>query len=236
MRGTPTLLVRSSEFFASGTQSEPATGRAADRGNGQQSRSALFDAIARDVCRPLAAISGAAAALRKGTSTSAMSVQEELIDTVEKQAECLEQFVATLLDFAKLECQTVEVRREPADLKDVVEGAVRKADPRLPDRQLEVILPADLGRPVVDRAIVEKALVILIDHAVRQTPTGSTVTVQAGRDAKAIRIQVMDGGEGIPPQELGGLFERSRRPIEPTAAAPSSRSHFRCPLAADEPA
>jgi two-component system sensor histidine kinase KdpD len=205
---SPTLLARSSESAAGSTQPGRATGGAGDRGSGQKSRAVLIDAIARDVSRPLAAIAGAAAVLRKGTSPSAMPVQEELIDTVERQAECLERFVATLVDFAKLECSALDLRRESADLKDVIAGAVRKADPELADRQLQIILPADLGRAVVDRAILEKALVILIDHTAHQTPAGSTVTIQAGRDDKAVRIQVLDGGEGIAPEELGELFEK----------------------------
>jgi two-component system sensor histidine kinase KdpD len=95
---------------------------------------------------------------------------------------------------------------EAVALKDIVSAAVRDAAGALHDRKADVILPTDLGRLAVDRAILEKALVILLEHAAKQGPTGSTVTIQAARDAKAVRLQVMDEGDGIPPQELDGIF------------------------------
>jgi two-component system sensor histidine kinase KdpD len=95
---------------------------------------------------------------------------------------------------------------ETVALSDVVGVAVKDVAKALRDRKTEVNLSADFCKLWLDKAVLRRVLVILIEHAARQTPPGSTVSIQAGRDSTAVRLQVVDEGDGIPPADLDKMF------------------------------
>jgi two-component system sensor histidine kinase KdpD len=63
----------------------------------------------------------------------------------------------------------------------------------------------------LDAVLFEQVLFNILDNASRHAPPGSTIKVRAGREDGAIRIDVMDEGEGIPPAELEAIFEKFYR-------------------------
>jgi two-component system sensor histidine kinase KdpD len=189
-------------------------------------RSALLDSISLDVGKPLALIAGAAMSLKNRGSAPKGSTQVELISIIENEAERLERFVSILLDMARLEFRAVEMRMETVDLGDVIRVTVRDIAKTSRDRKLGVILPASLGKLRLDREILRRVLFILVENAARQTPPGSKVSVQAGRDATAVRIQIMDEGDGIPPADINGMFNQFRLPCTDDRSSSTAGMHL----------
>jgi two-component system sensor histidine kinase KdpD len=175
-------------------------------------RAALLESIARDLQKPLALILSAATSLKKRGGMAEGSVRGEWVDIIEDEAERLEGFVSILLDMTKLEGNAVEMRPETLALRDVMTVAVRDAAGALQDRKAEVNLSANLPTLRLDPAILRRVLGILIENAAGQTPSGSTVSIQAGRDTAGVRLQIMDEGNGIPPGDLNRMFDQFHLP------------------------
>jgi two-component system, OmpR family, sensor histidine kinase KdpD len=175
-------------------------------------RSTLLDSISRDVARPLALIAGAAESLRKRSGSSDGTVRSELIEVIESETERVERFASILLDLAKLESDGVDLRSEPVTLKDVVGVALKDTAKTLRDRKTTMSVPANLPALRLDSSVLRRVLTILIENAARQSPPGATVGIHAGSDGKAIRLQILDEGEGIPPPELTRLFGQLHLP------------------------
>jgi two-component system sensor histidine kinase KdpD len=169
-------------------------------------RAALLDSIARDVSKPLALITGAAAALNKRAAASPGSEQAQLASLIEQEAERLVDFASVLLDLAKLECQAVEVHPEIVDVRDVVGTAVKDAAVALRKHEIQLNFPNALAKVQVDRAMLCGVVSNLIRHAAQHSPPGSTVAVQAACDRSVIRLQVLDEGEGIRLPDLNKVF------------------------------
>jgi two-component system sensor histidine kinase BaeS len=62
-----------------------------------------------------------------------------------------------------------------------------------------------------DPARVEQILLILLDNALRHTPSGGSVDVVVGRDGPMATMAVVDTGEGIPLQDQPFVFDRFYR-------------------------
>lgn len=77
--------------------------------------------------------------------------------------------------------------------------------------QRGITLHAGGGGPVLsvtDRMIVESALDALIDNAVKFSPRGGVVELQARREGDECSVSVRDHGPGLSPEQLGQATDR----------------------------
>ncbi len=173
-------------------------------------RSALLTSLSHDLKTPLAAILGAATALREFGKSYAPEARDELVETIEAEAERLNRFVGNLLDMTRLESGPIALRSEPVDLAEIVATALRRTASQLQSRSVRVELSPDLPMLRLDPVLFEQVLVNLLDNAAKFAPPGSTVTVH-GRGNGRILLSVADQGPGIPPEELERVFEKFYR-------------------------
>ncbi|MCR2783905.1 MULTISPECIES: HAMP domain-containing sensor histidine kinase [unclassified Microbacterium] len=100
-------------------------------------------------------------------------------------------------------------------------------EPRAAERGVAIVVDAPAELEVgADRAALTRALIALIDNAVRYSPAGSAVRVQARPAGRHVAIRVIDQGTGIAGIAPDRLFERFARSTEP-----SGRSGFGLGLA-----
>ena len=137
----------------------------------------------------------------------------ELLTGARTQMRELTMLIADLLELSRPE-QSSPVTA-PVALHEVTARAVERVRPRGVARQIPVTITEDL-RPWTthgDGAALERAVVNLLDNAVKFAPPGSNVEVRLANGALTVR----DRGPGIAPEELPHVFERFWR--SPTARA-----------------
>ena len=174
-------------------------------------RSALLASLSHDLKTPLASITGAATSLRQYGPLYEAEQRDELIAMIQSEADRLGRFVANLLDMAKLESGSIQLRREPVDIGEVLATALDRCAGPLADRRTVVETAADLPMLSLDVILFEQVLVNLIDNAARYAPSGSVIVVRALLAQENLRIEVLDEGPGIPPGELERIFDKFHR-------------------------
>jgi two-component system, OmpR family, sensor histidine kinase KdpD len=181
--------------------------QAALRAKAEELRSGLLSAVSHDLRTPLAAITGAATALRDDAALDPAQ-RRDLVEAVCEEAERLERLVSNLLDMTRLESGAVEPRREWVPLIEVVGGALTRLERRLAGRRVATEIPDDLPLASIDPVLVEQLFVNVLENAVKYTPPGSDLAVRAWREGGALAVEVADRGPGLPPGAEERVFER----------------------------
>ena len=144
-------------------------------------------------------------------------LQQEQPENVEardivSETDRLSSLVDALLAVARDDDRGAKALHMQVDLAEVVEATVAAFQTVTTDHELELThaTPDEL-MVMGDREQLRQVLVILLDNAVRYTPAGGRIHVQARADGKEAVLTVHDTGIGIPEEALPRVFERFYR-------------------------
>ncbi len=174
-------------------------------------RTALLNSISHDLRTPLAGVLGAATTLIEYGASLDQPVQEDLLESIRDEAERLNRYVGNLLDMTKLEGGGVAPRTQSTDLRDVVTAAAERIARRLGRRQLVRDFPPALTTVPADSALLEQALVNILENAIAYSDDGSRIEAAVYEDERNVVISIEDEGRGIPTAQLRQVFEKFQR-------------------------
>lgn len=177
-----------------------------------QAKSAFLAATSHEVRTPLNAVLGLAQALRREPLTTR---QHELTEGILDSGEMLLRLLNSVLDMSKIEAGEATPVLSDFDLTETLRSIVSIWTPRAGelciDLELEMIgLTPGLVRS--DRGRIEQTLVNLVSNAVKFTPPGAAIVVRALPTDAGARLEVLDGGPGVPDADRERIF----RPFEQT--------------------
>ncbi|HYM71486.1 MAG TPA: sensor histidine kinase KdpD [Stellaceae bacterium] len=174
-------------------------------------RSALLTSISHDLRTPLASVLGSATSLKTYRHSLDEAAQDELIGTIQEEAERLNRFISNLLDMTRLEAGAVRPHADLVDVGDVVGSALERARRVLAGHRVSVDVGADLPMLRLDPVLFEQVLFNLLDNAAKYAPSGSEIRLSATHEGDAVRLAVIDEGRGIPPGDLDRVFDKFYR-------------------------
>jgi len=174
-------------------------------------RGALLTSISHDLRTPLASILGAVSSLRSFPERYGAAEREELLTTLQEEAERLNRFVANLLDMTRIESGAIELKLELIDVAEIVGSALQRAGNVLAGHRVEVAIDAGLPMLRLDAVLFEQVLFNLLDNAAKYSPADSRIDIRASRDGELVEIEVVDEGPGIPPADFERIFDKFYR-------------------------
>jgi two-component system sensor histidine kinase MprB len=139
--------------------------------------------------------------------------RDELLADVDAQVRELTTLVGDLVDLARDDEQNV-TEPQPVAFSEIVERAVERAQHRALSVHFDVSLQP--GRVCAQPALLERAVMNVLDNAAKWSPSGGHVRVTLEANS-AWHLTVADEGPGIPAKDLPHIFERFYR-------APSARA------------
>ena len=130
---------------------------------------------------------------------------------LEGQVEKLRALIEALVKTSRLEAGVLALHPRAGPLGPVLEEAAAQFAPKAAERRIRLVLaPTDISA-VFDPKWTGEALCNLLDNAVKYTPAGGRVTVEAVSYQLFCRIDVTDTGPGIPEEERAKVFQRFYR-------------------------
>jgi two-component system, OmpR family, sensor histidine kinase KdpD len=183
----------------------------------EELRSALLSTVSHDLRTPLAAMTGAATALRDDPDLTG-AMRRDLVEEVCEEAERMERLISNVLEMTRLESGAAAARREWVPLVDIAGAALSRVERRLGGHEVRTSFAENLPLALVDPVLLEHLLVNLLENASKHTPPGTVVELRAAREAQTFTLEVADWGAGIPSGEEDVIFERFRRGSKATAS------------------
>jgi signal transduction histidine kinase len=177
-----------------------------------QARKSFVANVSHELRTPVAIIQGNLERLiADGVSNDDTPEQRRTLDMLHRETLTLSRLIDDLFTMARIEettlpLETAEIHvHEIAD--DVVDG-IREVAWEQRRVSVESLVPADLPPVIADRTRLRQILGNLLYNALRHTPEGGLVVVNAEREQEMLRITVSDTGIGISEEELGRVFDR----------------------------
>jgi heavy metal sensor kinase len=155
-------------------------------------------------------------------TTAELALRNGPIDAASQQAfeaivaECRKasRLLKDMLTLARADAGNSRLAFEPVDLVEVVKMVCNKARPLAEERGLTLTLQfADADRATVqgDYSSLNRLLWILLDNAVKYTPSPGNIKVTLANSGDQVTVTVGDTGIGIPPTDLPLIFGRFYR-------------------------
>jgi two-component system sensor histidine kinase KdpD len=174
-------------------------------------RSALLNSVSHDLRTPLATVLGSATTLIEYGEALEKAVALDLLASIREEAERLNRYVGNLLDMTRLEGGGLNIKADWVDVRDVLGAALERVSRRVGPRKVTRDFPAELALVRADQALLEQALVNILENAVAYSPEDSTIELAAYEDRNNVVLSIEDEGRGIPTAELERVFEKFRR-------------------------
>jgi two-component system, OmpR family, phosphate regulon sensor histidine kinase PhoR len=169
--------------------------------------------VSHEIKTPITAIKGFVETLKDGAADSPQDAKR-FLGIIQKHVERLEAIVEDLLSLSRIEkeAEREEVVLEECGLREVLASAVQVCDVKASAKNipLELSCREDI-RAKINPALLEQAVVNLINNAVEYSNSGQPVRVEAGKEESGVVIRVQDQGCGIEKKHLERLFERFYR-------------------------
>ncbi|MBA3551624.1 MAG: GAF domain-containing protein [Actinobacteria bacterium] len=172
-----------------------------------QMKSDFVGIASHELRTPLAAIRGFTSTLIKNRSRISDEQVMDFVRIIDRQSDRLARLVEDLLLVSRIEAGTIQLQPKDVELRTFLHQAVETFDPEARGRIRLDVTEAD-QKVSIDADRVDQVLRNLIDNAIKFSPTGTPVVVDAHLEDGTIQVSVTDSGEGIAAEDLPHIFER----------------------------
>ncbi len=172
-------------------------------------KTAVLHAVSHDLRSPLTAIVAAASGLGNPEVKLARADRDDLVATIRVEAERLDRLVGNLLDLSRLRSGVAAPHQELWTADDLVSRALDQLGPG--GERVVTELDADAPPVQVDAVQIERALVNLLDNALKFSPAETPVTLRIESRDDELRLHVLDKGPGLEPGAREAVFEAFQR-------------------------
>ena len=166
--------------------------------------------VSHDLRNPLGAIVTGVSVLQRTTigGTEGESIHK-LAEVILRSADRMKRLIADLLDIAQIQAGNLAVEQKPHDVEGIVREGLEMLRPLATQMDLQLEGIASAGLQVhCDRGRVLQIFSNLVDNALKFTPKGGSIFIEAQGAGHEARFFVRDTGRGISDEELPRIFDR----------------------------
>jgi two-component system phosphate regulon sensor histidine kinase PhoR len=164
--------------------------------------------VSHELRTPLAAIKSVIETLQDG-ALEEPAVAREFLGRADGELDRLVLMVEELLELSLIESGELPVAPKDTDVAALLAEVARRLGPPAERAEVTLLLTeSETGVCYLDPTRLERAVINLVQNAIKFTPAGGSVTITATRKPDQLEVAVSDTGIGINSDELPRIFER----------------------------
>lgn len=181
----------------------------AELSRANQLRKQMTADIAHDLRTPLSVIIGYLEALCDGT----LKPTPARFEAMRQEAAVLQRLIEDLRTLSLADAGELKLVYQQVTPRELLEQVKQSFEPLASEQGVTLRLDADVAQPSlkVDPERMIQVLENLVSNALRYTPAGGTVILEARQRGSKLELVVRDTGVGIPEEKLPNIFERFYR-------------------------
>lgn len=174
----------------------------------EELRDNLTHMIVHDMRSPLMSISGNIELLQHRLFGRMEPHLQQCLEGAKLATGKLVDMVSSLLDISRMESGKMPVHKEIADVRSLVDSAVKLLGGILTRSPITIDAPAEGCPASCDPVLIQRVLANLIANAEKFSPRGSGIRIILRRGDRSAKILVADQGPGIPPEFHARIFDK----------------------------
>lgn len=169
--------------------------------------------VSHEFKSPLAIIKESLSIILDGLVGEISTNQRQLLETSKQNIERLVRLISNLLDLSRIEAGKVEIKIEKVKLLPLIEEILVSYAGEIVNKRLNLKkeVSPDAGFIWADRDRIAEVIINLLTNAIKYTPQGGSITVNAGGDEKEARFEISDTGPGISKEYYEKIFDKFER-------------------------
>ncbi|OGN96761.1 MAG: hypothetical protein A2Z77_04050 [Chloroflexi bacterium RBG_13_51_36] len=177
--------------------------------NLQTTRRELIGNISHEFRTPLAGIKAMVETLADGAIDD-KNAARDFLTRIDSEVDRLAQLVAELIELSRIETGKAELKKEPANLNQLVGEVIAQLSPQVERQNLSISQDCAAGLPSVpaDKDRVRQVIANLVHNAIKFTRPGGKITITTKTLEESVVVDIADTGLGIPREDLARVFER----------------------------
>jgi PAS domain S-box-containing protein len=168
----------------------------------------FVSSVSHELRTPLTSLRGSLELLADGAAGELPATAHEILAMAQRGSERLSRLVNDIIDIERLEAGSFRITPTPQDIEPLVEATVDSLRALAEKGHVTLVVEQARGHALCDADRVVQALVNLVGNALKFTPPGGVVRINATPDDHEVRFAISDEGRGIPEDELEAIFER----------------------------
>jgi signal transduction histidine kinase len=172
-------------------------------------KSNFISNISHELRTPLTHLKGYLSLLAEGGLGPLTPQQIEAFDVILRAEARLEHLIEDLIQFSLASRSELSLNLDTVKLDELISSVVNRVEKMAEAREinLQAALPDDLPLVRVDGEKINWVLYQLLDNAIKFTPQGGRVVVDATAEERLVTVGVVDTGIGIAPERMEEIFE-----------------------------
>ena len=173
----------------------------------EQLRSNLLRSISHDIRTPLTSISGNASNLLTHYEQLDAETLKQIFSDIYDDSEWMAGLVENLLSISRIENGQMDLHLSLEVVNDVIEEALRHVDKNAARHHISVRPGDSVLMARMDARLITQVVINLVNNAIKNTQTGSEISIGCERAGRYIRVSVEDNGPGISNDMKPHIFE-----------------------------
>jgi len=197
------------ELLSQKTKELESTSREVDRLEEEKRRFVRFlSVVAHDLRAPLSATQSCLWVMLDGYAGDINDEQKDLLQRSTRRLDALMALINDLLDIPRIESGQLVNEMSEISLVEVIERSIEGLDDIAREKGMELKLELPQGLPAVygSSRRLQQVVTNLAGNALKYSSDGAVI-IRVSRDDDCTRIEVIDSGIGIPPDEMPSLFQ-----------------------------